>query len=123
MEMKRVEDKGNFISRTKKCLDEADIHALILLPPCIGFGCLLSFALLYKRVSGDRLSPTFSCIAIGIASLISAFSGYAEIYKKEMPGLFGRTFEGKTAVISGILTMGMFIFLGIVMFVCAFIQK
>ena len=40
------------------------------------------------------------------------FSGYAEIYKKEMPGLIGGIYKGNWAIISGVVTIIVFGCLG-----------
>ena len=102
---------------------ETDIRVLTFLPPLVGLGCMILFALLITKITGEKLAPPMNYIAGAILSFISSLGGVAEIIKQEMPGPLGRIIKGKMALISGIVLVIMFGGSGISLLILALINR
>jgi hypothetical protein len=50
---------------------------------------------------------------MGILFFFPCFSGYAEVYKREMPAPLGGVYKGKLAIVSGVVIIIFFSFSGI----------
>ena len=108
------ENKPKKVSRLyikmKNFIEETDTSTLVNLAAFIGPGGFLVSLLLFILFTGGKgqvPSPVIP-IAMGIAGLVASFAGFVEIYKREVPGPFGRIIEGKPAIISGILMIIIF---------------
>jgi hypothetical protein len=92
----------NIYVKINQIVEETDIRILVYAPPIIGFiGLLIGILILNLFTKGQPFQP-ITDIMLEVLFLIPCFSGYAEIYKKEMPGLFGGIYRGNLAVISGV---------------------
>lgn len=107
------EQQENIISRINRFVDNTDIRILVFVPPIIGFAALLIIMFIVKTLTGGNPYQPLTDIVLGITFLLPCFSGYAEIRKKAMPAPLGGIYQGKLAILSGILIIVMFGFLGL----------
>jgi hypothetical protein len=104
----------NILTKINSFVEETDIRILVFAPPIIGFtGLLLGIIFMNLITDGDPYQPV-TYIFLGILSFFLCFSGYSEVYKKEMPGPLGGIYKGNLAVLSGVFTIILFGSLGAV---------
>lgn len=104
----------NIFTRINYFVQETDIRILVFAPPIIGFiGLLIGIFLMNLLTNGNPYRP-ITYILLGILSFLLCFSGYSEVYKKEMPGPLGGIYKGNLAVLSGVFTIILFGSLGAV---------
>ena len=95
-------------------IEQTDIRILVYAPPLIGFvAWLIGITVMNLFSDGSAYQPITN-ILLGALSFLICFSGYAQIYKKEMPGLLGGIYKGNWAVVSGVFTIVIFGFLGVI---------
>jgi len=94
---------ANILMTVNHFVEETDIRILVFVPPVIGFLVLLVGVFVANLLNNGRPFPPVTDILLGIILSSLCFSGYAEIYKKEMPGPLGGIYKGNLAVISGAL--------------------
>jgi hypothetical protein len=104
----------NLFTKLNHIIEETDIRILAYGPPVISFiGLLIGIFIINLLTKGHPYQP-ITDIMLGILFLIPCFSGYAQIYKKEMPGLLGGIYKGNFAVVSGVLIIILSVFFSIV---------
>jgi hypothetical protein len=103
---------SNIFGKINHFIEETDIRILVFAPPIVGFiGLLIGILLMNLLTQGNPYRP-ITYILLALLSFLLCFSGYSEIYKKEMPGPFGGIYKGNLAVVSGVFTIIVFGLLG-----------
>ena len=98
--------------KLNRIIQETDIRLLVYAPPIIGFiGFLIGMFVMNLLTNGHPYQPVTDILS-GILSSLLCFSGYSQIYKKELPGPLGGIYEGNWAVVSGVFIILVFGFLG-----------
>jgi len=100
--------RDNLINRMKSFFDDTDIRALVFAPPTISFSLYIIILICIDYFSDKPVPDSYLGIGLGLVSLISCVGGMAQIYKREMPWLYGNTYKGNLAVVSGILIVFLF---------------
>jgi hypothetical protein len=89
-------------------IEKTDIRIVVYAPPIIGFiGFLVGIFVMNLFTGGHPYRPVTDILS-GISSSLLCFSGYSEIYKREMPGPLGGIYKGNWAVVSGVFTIIIF---------------
>jgi hypothetical protein len=91
----------NSLIRINQFIEENDIRILVFAPPIIAFAGLLLGVFVINLLSDGHPYQPITDLLLGTVLLFPCFSGYAEIYKREMPGPFGGIIKGTLAVLSG----------------------
>lgn len=107
----------SMLTKINDFIKDTDIRTLVYAPPFIGFVGCLGVMLIMRLFTGQPPYPPFRDILLGIAAFSPCFSGYAEIYKKEMPGLAGGIYKGSWAIVSGVVTIIIFGGLGVILLI------
>lgn len=120
MTPKKRTKRSDFRIVVRRILDAADIRLLVFVPMALGFGGFVAWAFIASAIrNGGSATPSEGIFSAGVALLISSLSGFAEIYRREMPGPLGGTVRGITAVISGILLVLLFGLTGLYLIVAS----
>jgi len=93
-------------------LRDIDIRILVFTPPLVGFGGFIVWLIVAEQLSNSAVPQAYFEMALGMACFVQCFAGFAEIYRREMPGPFGKVIRGTPAIISGIIIIGLFGFIG-----------
>ncbi|MBL8062552.1 MAG: hypothetical protein JNK32_06010 [Anaerolineales bacterium] len=93
------------VQRAKAFFDKTDIYALVFAPPTIGFSVYLIIFFIFEFISEKPVSESFIYLGGGVVFLLTCIGGLAEIYKKEMPFIFGKVIKGSLAIISGAIIL------------------
>lgn len=113
MKKNDINASQNIIAQLKNFVIETDIRILVYAPPVIGFICAFAVLLTANQITNGHLSQSFKDFILGITFLTPLCSGFAEIYKREMPVSFGKTIKGKLAIVSGVIIVIIFGFFGL----------
>ena len=108
MKKREIPKSKKVLASVKHFIENTDIRILTFAPPIIGFvGLLIGMYIINLSTSGQPIQPIVD-ILLGIVFLLPCFSGYAEIYKREMPGPLGGIYKGNWAIVSGVLIIAVF---------------
>ena len=89
---------------------------------CVLF--LFVWFLVLHSLYGNNFPPMYRDLGGGIGLLIASFSGLIQVLRRERPGFtFGKPLRGRIAIVEGIMVMGMFGLIGIVLIIAAFFEK
>jgi hypothetical protein len=94
-------------------IKETDIRILTYVPPFIGLIAFLIAIFVMSLLTGQSSQHAKNFLA-GTLSFLLCFSGYSQIYKKEMPGLLGGVYKGNWAVVSGVIIVLVFGMCGLI---------
>ena len=107
------------VHKLQRFIEESDIHILVFAPPVLAALVIAIWLLIMIPLTNGHIYQPLNYFMLGVSSLFMTFSGFAQVYKKEMPGNFGKVVKGKMAVASGLIIMTFTIFVSIVMFASA----
>ena len=83
-------------------LSKINILWLVLLPPIFGMVLIIGVALMSQNVFQSSVPLKYSNFLIAIACFITSIGGFAQIIRKESPGItYGKPFTGIGPIISG----------------------
>jgi hypothetical protein len=105
---------NNIFMKINHFIEETDIRILVFVPPIIGFAGLVIGAFIMNLLTQGQPYRPLTDFMLGVLSFFLCFSGYAEMRKKEMPGLFGGIYKGNLAIISGLFIIILSVFMGTV---------
>ena len=100
--------KNNLMENCKILLNETDIRHLVFVPSFISFGAIIVWYLIASNFPEVSIPLPVAYMGLSLFFFIQCLSGFAEVYKREMPGPFGGVIKGKSAVIAGIFIMVIF---------------
>lgn len=113
-------DSNGLIWQLMHFIEETDIRFLVYVPPLLGIVGFVISLFIASLIANGRPNQAFIDIALGILFLTFLIPGFAEIYKREMPGSFGKVIKGKYAVVSGAIYIVVFGLGSIVAFLSGF---
>jgi hypothetical protein len=97
-----------FRDRLTNLLQTASISRLVGLPILIGWIILFLWMILGAIAFPKGIPTNLTSIVGVIVSIVWSLSGVVQILRKESP-LFGKAAHGRIAIISGVLTMFLFV--------------
>ncbi len=104
------------VRKIQRFIEETDIHILVFAPPVLAALVIAVWLLIMIPLTNGHIYQPLNYFVLGVSSLFMTFSGFAQVYKKEMPGNFGKVVKGKIAVASGLILTTFAAIISMIMF-------